>query len=59
MFQSGKLFKYSIVMGGNGRLAGLIAQLEQKNEIINQLTAEIKNLIKELYGNEYTDENNK
>lgn len=59
MFQSGKLFKYSIVMGGNGRLAGLIAQLEQKNEIINQLTVEIKNLIKELYGNEYTDENNK
>ncbi len=58
MFQSGKLFKYSIMKTGN-KLAGLIAQLEQKNEIINQLTAEIKNLIKELYGNEYTDENNK
>ena len=41
-------------MGGNGRLAGLIAQLEQKNEIINQLTAEIKNLLKELNGYEHT-----
>lgn len=46
-------------MKTGNKLAGLIAQLEQKNEIINQLTAEIKNLIKELYGNEYTDENNK
>ena len=45
-------------MEARKKIAGLIAQLEQKNEIINQLTAEIKNLIKKLYGNEYTDENN-
>lgn len=34
------------------KLAGLMAQLEQKNEIINQLTAEIKNLLKEIYSYE-------
>lgn len=53
MFQSGKLFKYGIMKTGN-QLAGLIAQLEQKNEIINQLTAEIKNLLKELNRYEHT-----
>lgn len=40
-------------MEANGKLAGLIAQLEQKNQIITQLTEDIKNLLKKIdgYGN--------
>lgn len=35
-------------METENKIAGLIAQLEQKNEVIRQLTAELKNLLKEL-----------
>lgn len=40
-------------MEANGKLAGLIAQLEQKNQIVTQLTEDIKNLLKKIdgYGN--------
>lgn len=40
-------------MKANGKLAGLIAQLEQKNQIITQFTEDIKNLLKKIdgYGN--------
>ena len=45
-------------MEARKKIAGLIAQLEQKQEIINQLTSEIKNLLNDLYNNECTDKNN-